>query len=220
MIENKFIITTIFYFLLAGMITFKLGPDIIIGGKSVGTATFEFSTIDSIALNFHNANNNYLNLRIKKDTMSFLMQFYTPERDEKALMNLLYEYNIISNKQSYKNEIPKKITKKDLRFITSVKLILEDKNDLNSSINFCSINDHKIKGHNVKFRRVITIILGYLLTISGLLGLIIIPISAYFQIKDYREEGVKPSGFPNRYEGINNFLKGFSGIFKSNGKKK
>ncbi|EGV42803.1 hypothetical protein BZARG_2797 [Bizionia argentinensis JUB59] len=205
MSKVNFIIYTLIYMTIAVLLTFKIGPDIIKGGKSINTKPFQFTKVEKIDLWYHKVGEYYLNVKIIADSKPIEFQFYTPDKNYNPIANLLKSNYLISGENTFLETIPISFKANQLTFIKKVELLYDKKN----SIQYLAINNNVIKGSKPTFRKAFTIFLGYLLTTISGLGLLMLPMGAYYQIKDNIRRGTTIY-VPNSLDGIKNFLKLFT----------
>ncbi|MDY0781349.1 hypothetical protein [Tenacibaculum sp. IB213877] len=118
---------------------------------------------------------------------------------------MLKSNNLVSDTDSFLQTIPISFESNQLTSIKKLEVLYDKK----GKIQFLSINDNVVKRSKPIIRKAFTVFLGYFLTIVSGIGLLLLPISAYYQIKDNKEHGTTIY-VPNRLEGIKNFFKIFT----------
>ena len=207
--KNNFILYTIAYIGIAVLLTFKIGPNILNGGRAINTIPEKFIKTKGMYLEYHSGlhpllSKRYLNVKIKTEKEPIELQFFTPDEKYKPLLNILEENKLIENNEKFLTALPISFNERELNFINNLDVIYSKE-----KLIYIAINNKVIGGDIPYIRKGITIFIGYFVIIIGGLGLVLLPLGAYFQIKDNEEHGTKIY-VPNRLEGVKSFFRIFT----------
>ncbi|MEW7280888.1 hypothetical protein ABW636_20035 [Aquimarina sp. 2201CG1-2-11] len=245
MTENNFIILSLAYLIVAGMLTFWFGPLLINKGNDIVNDIVTYKNINSLSIQLEKKLNKpkivlngkeydsiplsssiklknnvkeYLDFKIFSDTLLVSNTFNTKSTDFQIVTDFLKKNNILKE-SDLKDETLLKIKNVDVNFIKEVEVrksqIRSDKNN----IAYLKVNNHTLKGGNIKLRAWTMILAGYFVTILSGIGLLLIPVSMYTQIRDYKDSGTKMH-IPNKLEGIKQVFNLFTRKNKKNKKNK
>lgn len=206
--KNNFILYTIAYIGIAVLLIFKIGPNILNGGRAINIIPEKFIKTKGMYLEYHSGlhpllSKRYLNVKIKTEKEPIELQFFTPDEKYKPLLNILEENKLIENNEKFLTSLPISFNERELNFINNLDVIYSKE-----KLIYIAINNKVIGGDIPYIRKGITIFIGYFVIIIGGLGLVLLPMGAYFQIKENEEHGTKIY-VPNRLEGIKNFFRVF-----------
>lgn len=209
MSKSNFILYTLAYVGIAALLAFIGGPDILNGGRAINTKTEVFNKVKRIDLKYNNLDihplmRNRLNFDIVTDNKIVHFQYYIPDESYKPLLVVLKKEKLIKNEEEFFSSLPISLNEIELRFINTLEVIYSKE-----KIVYLAVNKETILGSIPNVKKGIIICLGYFITILGWSGLLLLPIGAYFQIKDNEEHGTTIY-VPNRLEGIKNFFKIFT----------
>lgn len=209
MSKSNFILYTLAYVGIAALLAFIGGPDILNGGRAIKTKPEVFNKVKRIDLKYNNLDihplmRNRLNLDIVTNKKIVHFQYYIPDEKHKTLLGVLKKENLIKNEEEFFNSLPISFNTVELSFINTLEVIYNKE-----KLVYLAINKETILGSIPNVKKGIIICLGYFITILGWSGLLLLPIGAYFQIKDNEEHGTTIY-VPNRLEGIKNFFKIFT----------
>ncbi len=233
MSENSFIISSLIYLAIAAWLTFSFGPSLIRKGKEISKNTLLIEKLDKVSVNVkttkrkiifngkeydslpissssklkQNIDSN-LELIFYKDTVEIYSLYNSKSESYKKIIAFLEKNNVLLVNDIMKKSILE-ITWTKTDFIKHIEVSNTDLNGNKKYIDYLKINNTIIKGRNKKSQSWAMILGGYITTVLSGLGLLLIPFSMYYQIKDYRESGTKMF-IPNKLEGIKSFLNLFN----------
>ncbi|AZJ35207.1 hypothetical protein [Tenacibaculum singaporense] len=209
MSKSNFILYTLAYVGIAALLAFIGGPDILNGGREINIKPEVFNKVKRIDLKYNNLDihplmRNRLNFDIVTDNKIVHFQYYIPDESYKPLLAVLKKEKLIKNEEDFFSSLPISLNEGELGFINTLEVIYSKE-----KLVYLAINKETILGSIPNVKKGIIICLGYIITILGWSGLLLLPIGAYFQIKDKEEHGTTIY-VPNKLEGIKNFFKNFT----------
>ena len=209
MSKSIFVLYTLAYVGIAALLAFIGGPDVLNGGREINTKPEVFNKVKRIDLKYNNLDihplmRNRLNFDIVTDKKIVHFQYYMPDESYKPLLVVLKKEKLIKNEEEFFSSLPFSLNEVELSFINTLEVIYSKE-----KLVYLAINKETILGNIPNIKKGIIICLGYFITILGWSGLLLLPIGAYFQIKD-NEEHVTNIYVPNKLEGIKNFFKFFT----------
>ncbi|MDO4228648.1 MAG: hypothetical protein Q4C98_02445 [Capnocytophaga sp.] len=232
---TKFILYSLIYIVIAALVTFVMGRNILKTGKTINTTPREYTEVNKMDFWYYSFDTDYLNVSIIVADDTIKRQYFIPTGQENELLSLLQSEKIISTAEDFLKAIPKDFAPRKLQSISQTQEIqldngvklhtlqpevkpislskdqlrnlhsLEIIRDSNGDIQFLALNGKTLSGSKPIFRKYITIAIGYVVMIFGGLALVLMPFNIYFQVKDYYNEG-KPFYIPNRWESFKKFF--------------
>jgi len=201
MVKIKYIAFFIFYMVVAVLLTFRLGPLMVSKAEQINTQPIRLFGLDSIHISTHIANKKDIRVLLINSTQKIDLQFYTNEAKHLPLTQLLYKHGLLKKENNFPNDLPITFSKELLQFVAFVEVLHKKDNDWQSEPKYVAINGIRIKGNIPFFRKKITIVFGYSISIIGFVSCALVLLSAY----NYLKFGTVPR-IPNRWEGLKQFV--------------
>ncbi|WP_348744388.1 hypothetical protein [Tenacibaculum sp. 190524A05c] len=203
MSKNNFIIYTFIYLALSSFFLLKVGPNMLKSGKAMVIKSEDAGNIKSINFSFHIASKQYLNVQFKTTKRDIKFQYYLPDNDQKKMIDILLDNNLIKGEQELLNQVPVVFDNNNLESLENIEVIYKK-----DELTFLSINGKTVLGSKNVLGRIIVIVLSYFIMVLGGLGLLIFPLNLFLQIRDNENSG-KPIYVPNRLDGLKYILRFF-----------
>ncbi len=103
----KFILYSLMRMAIAGVVAFVMGGNILEAGKEINTSPKKYTEVERISFWYHNMNANHLNVSFEVVDDVVDCQYFTPDKKQDKLLELLQSEKIINSPSAFLERIPK-----------------------------------------------------------------------------------------------------------------